>query len=98
MFTLVVHRDDDQIVTKVAAGDNSSKPLKDCMYKVYPGGPRGLAMVPSSPRSSTRKTTQAFPDNTGTEAEGGCPVLRGRALHPSQGGSGWQRWPERLKA
>ncbi|MFG2452827.1 alpha/beta fold hydrolase [Streptomyces sp. NPDC048512] len=44
--TLIVHGDDDQIVPIVAAGDKSSKLVKDCVYKVYPGAPHGLAMVP----------------------------------------------------
>ncbi|MFF0189596.1 alpha/beta fold hydrolase [Streptomyces sp. NPDC005244] len=44
--TLIVHGDDDQIVPKVAAGDKSSKLVKDSVYKVYPGAPHGLAMVP----------------------------------------------------
>ncbi|RFC78058.1 alpha/beta hydrolase [Streptomyces sp. AcE210] len=44
--TLIVHGDDDQIVPKVAAGDKSSKLVKDSIYKVYPGAPHGLAMVP----------------------------------------------------
>ncbi|MFE2578626.1 alpha/beta fold hydrolase [Streptomyces sp. NPDC059378] len=44
--TLIVHGDDDQIVPKIAAGDKSSKLVKDCIYKVYPGAPHGLAMVP----------------------------------------------------
>ncbi|MFJ8731476.1 alpha/beta fold hydrolase [Streptomyces bauhiniae] len=44
--TLIVHGDDDQIVPKIAAGDKSSKLVKDSIYKVYPGAPHGLAMVP----------------------------------------------------
>ncbi|MGV9703880.1 alpha/beta fold hydrolase [Streptomyces sp. NPDC003483] len=44
--TLIVHGDADQIVPKVAAGDKSSKLVKDSIYKVYPGAPHGLAMVP----------------------------------------------------
>ncbi|MFF2102295.1 alpha/beta fold hydrolase [Streptomyces sp. NPDC058202] len=44
--TLIVHGDDDQIVPIVAAGDKSSKLVKDVVYKVYPGAPHGLAMVP----------------------------------------------------
>ncbi|MGW3248354.1 alpha/beta fold hydrolase [Streptomyces sp. NPDC001070] len=44
--TLIVHGDDDQIVPIVAAGDKSSKLVKDAIYKVYPGAPHGLAMVP----------------------------------------------------
>lgn len=37
---------DDQIVPIVAAGDKSSKLVKGAVYKVYPGAPHGLAMVP----------------------------------------------------
>ncbi|MEU0526172.1 alpha/beta fold hydrolase [Streptomyces niveus] len=44
--TLIVHGDDDQIVPIVAAGDKSSQLVKDVTYKVYPGAPHGLAMVP----------------------------------------------------
>ncbi|WP_043662911.1 alpha/beta fold hydrolase [Streptomyces xylophagus] len=44
--TLIVHGDDDQIVPIVASGDKSSKLVKDVTYKVYPGAPHGLAMVP----------------------------------------------------
>ncbi|MEW1827103.1 MULTISPECIES: alpha/beta hydrolase [unclassified Streptomyces] len=44
--TLIVHGDDDQIVPIVASGDKSSKLVKDAIYKVYPGAPHGLAMVP----------------------------------------------------
>ncbi|MCT9006731.1 alpha/beta fold hydrolase [Streptomyces sp. NPDC054766] len=44
--TLIVHGDDDQIVPIVASGDKSSKLVKDVVYKVYPGAPHGLAMVP----------------------------------------------------
>lgn len=44
--TLIVHGDDDQIVPIVAAGDKSSKLVKGAIYKVYPGAPHGLAMVP----------------------------------------------------
>jgi non-heme chloroperoxidase len=44
--TLIVHGDDDQIVPIVASGDKSSKLVKDAVYKVYPGAPHGLAMVP----------------------------------------------------
>ncbi len=29
-------------------------------------------------------------------AEGGCPVVHGRAVHPTQGGGNRQWWPERL--
>nr|WP_066941911.1 catalase/peroxidase HPI [Microtetraspora fusca] len=31
-----------------------------------------------------------------TETEGGCPVVHGRAPHPTQGGGNRQWWPERL--
>ncbi len=31
-----------------------------------------------------------------TESEGGCPVVHGRAPHPTQGGGNRQWWPERL--
>jgi non-heme chloroperoxidase len=44
--TLIVHGDDDQIVPKIAAGDKSSKLVKDSIYKIYEGAPHGLAMVP----------------------------------------------------
>ena len=44
--TLIVHGDDDQIVPIVASGDKSSKLVKDAIYKVYPGAPHGLALVP----------------------------------------------------
>ncbi|MFE5143203.1 alpha/beta fold hydrolase [Streptomyces fagopyri] len=44
--TLIVHGDDDQIVPIVAAGEKSSKIVKDSTFKVYPGAPHGLAMVP----------------------------------------------------
>ncbi|MEU1532345.1 alpha/beta fold hydrolase [Streptomyces fagopyri] len=44
--TLIVHGDDDQIVPIVAAGEKSSKIVKDATFKVYPGAPHGLAMVP----------------------------------------------------
>ncbi|MFI0960450.1 alpha/beta fold hydrolase [Streptomyces sp. NPDC021080] len=44
--TLIVHGDDDQIVPIVASGDKSSKLVRDAVYKVYPGAPHGLAMVP----------------------------------------------------
>ena len=46
VLTLIVHGDDDQIVPIVASGDKSSKLVKDAIYKVYPGAPHGLAMVP----------------------------------------------------
>lgn len=44
--TLIVHGDDDQIVPIVAAGEKSSKIVKNAQYKVYEGAPHGLAMVP----------------------------------------------------
>ncbi|WP_329180393.1 alpha/beta fold hydrolase [Streptomyces sp. NBC_01477] len=44
--TLIVHGDDDQIVPIVAAGEKSSKIVKDATFKVYPGAPHGLSMVP----------------------------------------------------
>jgi non-heme chloroperoxidase len=44
--TLIVHGDDDQIVPIVAAGEKSSKLVKEATFKVYPGAPHGLAMVP----------------------------------------------------
>lgn len=44
--TLIVHGDDDQIVPIVASGAKSSKIVKDATFKVYPGAPHGLAMVP----------------------------------------------------
>ncbi|WP_329455950.1 alpha/beta fold hydrolase [Streptomyces sp. NBC_01497] len=44
--TLIAHGDDDQIVPIVAAGEKSSKIVKGSTYKVYPGAPHGLAMVP----------------------------------------------------
>ena len=43
--TLIVHGDDDQIVPIIAAGERSSKIVKDADYKVYAGAPHGLAMV-----------------------------------------------------
>ncbi|WP_327287302.1 alpha/beta fold hydrolase [Streptomyces sp. NBC_01198] len=44
--TLIIHGDDDQIVPIVSAGAKSSKIVKDATYKVYPGAPHGMAMVP----------------------------------------------------
>ncbi|MEU6603131.1 alpha/beta fold hydrolase [Streptomyces flaveolus] len=44
--TLIVHGDDDQIVPIVASGDKSSRLVKNAVYKVYPGAPHGLTMVP----------------------------------------------------
>ncbi|MFF3200719.1 alpha/beta fold hydrolase [Streptomyces sp. NPDC002962] len=44
--TLIVHGDDDQIVPIVASGDKSSQLVKDAVYKVYPGAPHGLSLVP----------------------------------------------------
>jgi len=43
--TLIAHGDDDQIVPIVAAGEKSSKIVKDNTYKVYRGAPHGLSMV-----------------------------------------------------
>lgn len=43
--TLIAHGDDDQIVPIVAAGEKSSKIVKDNTFKVYPGAPHGLSMV-----------------------------------------------------
>ncbi|WP_329129132.1 alpha/beta hydrolase [Streptomyces sp. NBC_01476] len=43
--TLIIHGDDDQIVPIVAAGDKSSKLVKDVTYKVYPGAPHGLSQI-----------------------------------------------------
>ncbi|QHC23771.1 alpha/beta fold hydrolase [Streptomyces sp. GS7] len=44
--TLIVHGDDDQIVPIVAAGEKSSKLVKDAIFKIYAGAPHGLSMVP----------------------------------------------------
>jgi non-heme chloroperoxidase len=41
--TLILHGDDDQIVPIVAAGEKSSKLVKNATYKVYPGAPHGLS-------------------------------------------------------
>ncbi|AJC53280.1 MULTISPECIES: catalase/peroxidase HPI [Streptomyces] len=35
-------------------------------------------------------------DAQAVEGEGGCPVVHGRAAHPTQGGGNRQWWPERL--
>lgn len=43
--TLIADGDDDQIVPIVAAGEKSSKIVKDNTFKVYPGAPHGLSMV-----------------------------------------------------
>jgi pimeloyl-ACP methyl ester carboxylesterase len=43
--TLIAHGDDDQIAPIVAAGEKSSKIVKDNTFKVYPGAPHGLSMV-----------------------------------------------------
>ncbi|WP_433543866.1 catalase/peroxidase HPI (plasmid) [Streptomyces sp. CA-294286] len=41
--------------------------------------------------------TDAKTDDTGaTDGAGGCPVVHGRAPHPTQGGGNRQWWPERL--
>ncbi|MFJ7150351.1 alpha/beta fold hydrolase [Streptomyces sp. NPDC100445] len=44
--TLIAHGDDDQIVPIVAAGEKSSRIVKDNTFKVYPGAPHGLSMAP----------------------------------------------------
>ncbi|KOV73208.1 MULTISPECIES: alpha/beta fold hydrolase [Streptomyces] len=44
--TLIIHGDDDQIVPIVASANKSSKIVKDAIFKVYPGAPHGLSMVP----------------------------------------------------
>ncbi|MET8329566.1 alpha/beta hydrolase [Streptomyces sp. NPDC005181] len=44
--TLIAQGDDDQIVPIVASGDKSSRLVKDAIFKVYPGAPHGLSMVP----------------------------------------------------
>ncbi|MEV7859472.1 alpha/beta hydrolase [Streptomyces hirsutus] len=44
--TLIIHGDDDQIVPIVASANKSSKLVKDVTFKVYPGAPHGLSMVP----------------------------------------------------
>jgi non-heme chloroperoxidase len=44
--TLIAHGDDDQIVPIVAAGNKSSKLVKDATFKVYPGAQHGLSMIP----------------------------------------------------
>jgi non-heme chloroperoxidase len=43
--TLIIHGDDDQIVPIVAAGNRSSKIVKDAGFTVYEGAPHGLSMV-----------------------------------------------------
>jgi non-heme chloroperoxidase len=43
--TLILHGDDDQIVPIVAAGEKSSRLVKNATYKVYPGAPHGLSGV-----------------------------------------------------
>jgi non-heme chloroperoxidase len=40
--TLILHGDDDQIVPIAAAGMQSSKLVKDAIFKVYPGAPHGM--------------------------------------------------------
>ncbi|MEV0692487.1 alpha/beta hydrolase [Streptomyces sp. NPDC050388] len=44
--TLIIHGDDDQIVPIVASANKSSQLVKDVTFKVYPGAPHGLSMVP----------------------------------------------------
>ncbi|TPQ21680.1 catalase/peroxidase HPI [Streptomyces sporangiiformans] len=39
---------------------------------------------------------EAIVTDAKTEAGGGCPVVHGRAPHPTQGGGNRQWWPERL--
>jgi len=41
--TLIAHGDDDQIVPIGAAALKSSRLVKDCVLKIYPGAPHGLA-------------------------------------------------------
>jgi len=41
--TLIIHGDDDQIVPIAASGEESSKLVKDSVFKVYSGAPHGLA-------------------------------------------------------
>ncbi|MFD8388798.1 alpha/beta fold hydrolase [Streptomyces sp. NPDC059680] len=43
--TWIVHGSDDQIVPIVAAGEKSSKIVKDARFTVYEGAPHGLSMV-----------------------------------------------------
>ncbi|MFF1956890.1 alpha/beta fold hydrolase [Streptomyces sp. NPDC058220] len=45
--TLIAQGDDDQIVPIVASGNKSSQLVKDVVFKVYPGAPHGLSMVPA---------------------------------------------------
>jgi non-heme chloroperoxidase len=45
--TLIIHGDDDQIVPIGASALMSSKIVKDCTLKVYPGAPHGLAQAPA---------------------------------------------------
>jgi non-heme chloroperoxidase len=40
--TLILHGDADQIVPIVAAGNLSSKLVKNSIYKIYPGAPHGM--------------------------------------------------------
>ncbi|MFE4912658.1 alpha/beta fold hydrolase [Streptomyces sp. NPDC056652] len=44
--TLIAQGDDDQIVPIVASGNKSSTLVKGAIFKVYPGAPHGLSMVP----------------------------------------------------
>jgi non-heme chloroperoxidase len=43
--TLILHGDDDQIVPIADAGDLSAKLVRNSTYKVYPGGPHGIAQT-----------------------------------------------------
>ncbi|HEX8860809.1 MAG TPA: alpha/beta hydrolase [Actinomycetes bacterium] len=45
--TLIAHGDDDQIVPIDDSARLSSQIVKDATLKVYPGGPHGLAMLPT---------------------------------------------------
>jgi non-heme chloroperoxidase len=44
--TPIIHGDDDQIVPIVASANKSAKLVKDVTFKVHPGAPHGLSMVP----------------------------------------------------
>ncbi|MFD4858224.1 alpha/beta fold hydrolase [Streptomyces atratus] len=44
--TLVVHGDDDQIVPIDATGRKTARLVQDATFKVYEGGPHGIAVVP----------------------------------------------------
>jgi len=43
--TLILHGDDDQIVTIAASAMLSSKLVKDVILKVYPGAPHGMPIT-----------------------------------------------------